>query len=185
MKQGLYLPPEMSRSHIPLAVQEAVKAIDPALEIRAREVANQRDEAESGVGWNVMRPTSPAGLSLKWGVLCRWSPSDPRRAMVAKGEVSEENAVDWLGDVPTDCAPEQIPGWLQRSLSPMDKREDVRRVLDRVTTHNEAQSLRNEQGVKDYAEGLMETFGQANKIQTEEGRMAFLRELQRNMGLMR
>ena len=86
-----------------------------------------------------------AGLFLRffdqtganWAICWAWPKSDPRWEAVQTGAADPAAAFDIVGWLPMDCAVEEAPAYLERSLRSYPK-EEVARLAERVTHFNMA-----------------------------------------------
>src|SRR5215204_1676458 len=118
-------------SHVPQEIQDRLKEIDPRLYI----VPKQRSTLDCGAEGD------RTGLQWVWYVALKWPEQDPRRRMIQVGQIDPESAFDMLGEIPTDCPLEQVPGYLVRQLKVAN---DVpRHICNEIALWNKDQELRN------------------------------------------
>lgn len=77
-----------------------------------------------------------------WAITQSWSLTDPRRAMIQRGEVPEDGAFDVIVYLPPDCDVHQAFGYFQQAVQ-TSNRESVRSMLDRLDEYNRQQVQQN------------------------------------------
>lgn len=75
-------------------------------------------------------------IPKQWAVVAPWRLSDPRHAMVQKGELGAGRAYDIVTILPQDCPVDDAESYLRRGLR-QSSRDDVLKMLDRVSEFNE------------------------------------------------
>lgn len=107
----------LSVQGVPVAgreIRDRLRQIDPALDLL----------------WH-QRPDGGA----HWAICHRWEKTDPRWAMVARGEMPLDGAFDILGNLPPDCPADQAYGYVVTTFVRGDK-ANVKKLLERVHAYN-------------------------------------------------
>ena len=70
-----------------------------------------------------------------WALCMRWEENDRRFVELQQQTLDPDRAFDIIGYLPMDCAPDQAPAYIERSLRqyPVD---EVRRIADFVEQYN-------------------------------------------------
>lgn len=134
----VYLP------YTPEAPPEAVrrlKQIDPNLNLKFVEFPSPDDDRD-GPRW--------------WALALDWEEHDPRRAMIARGELGNA-PFDILGYLPLDCGAHEAYGYVENCLLAHKTRPDVGAMVARLGQWNANQSDVNLAPTLELAQELIET----------------------------
>lgn len=80
-------------------------------------------------------PQRDTGNTLLWGITYRWEVNDPRWQWVRSGKQSEDEAMDVVCFLPSDCSADQAYGYFVNNVK-HGPTEDIRKLLNRVGEYN-------------------------------------------------
>lgn len=114
------------------------------------EILARLHEIDGGLGLHFF-----TGINL-WGVTLKWPPNDPRREMVRRGELGDDQ-FDTIAYLPAGCTPDDAYGYIVNNFKAWSgTKDEVKRLLDRVHMYNKQVKADALKPTLDYADELLE-----------------------------
>lgn len=88
-----------------------------------------------------------------WALVLDWEQNDPRRAMIARGDLGNA-PYDILGYLPLDCSPAESFGYVQNVLIKQKTRPDVNKFINRLGEFNKTKTADVIENLVDKTEDL-------------------------------
>lgn len=123
------------------------------------EMVRRLKQIDPRLGLTFSSTVDPATDRLRptWALTMEWLPDDPRRVMIQDGTIPLSYNFDILCWLPFDCSPDEAYGYVVQKFTLMQDKPDVKRMLERVHTYNQAARTEALRPTMELAEELFET----------------------------